>query len=174
MRGAARLGQQSRGSAGARSRSPHPEPPRSGESKDRAPVPRILVIKLGALGDFVQALGPAAAIRAHHPEAAITLLTTAPFAELARRAPYFDEVWIDERPRLSALRGLLELRRRLRGAGFARIYDLQTSGRSSAYFHLMGPGARPEWSGIARGASHPHDNPRRDSMHTIERQSDQL
>src|SRR6266568_4059670 len=87
MRGAARLGQQSRGSAGARSRSPHPEPPRSGESKDRAPVPRILVIKLGALGDFVQALGPAAAIRAHHPEAAITLLTTAPFAELARAAP---------------------------------------------------------------------------------------
>ncbi len=135
---------------------------------------RILVIKLGALGDFVQAMGPAAAIRAHHPDVAITLLTTATFAELARRAPYFDEVWIDERPRLLALRGLLELRRRLRGAGFARIYDLQTSGRSSAYFHLMGPGARPEWSGIARGASHPHDNPRRNSMHTIERQSDQL
>jgi ADP-heptose:LPS heptosyltransferase len=33
---------------------------------------------------------------------------------------------------------------------------------------------RPQWSGIARGASHPHDNPRRDFMHTIDRQRDQL
>jgi ADP-heptose:LPS heptosyltransferase len=136
--------------------------------------PRILVIKLGALGDFVQAMGPAAAIRAHHADAAITLLTTAPFGELARRAPYFDDVWIDERPGLLAPRGLVALRRRLRAAGFARVYDLQTSGRSSSYFHLIGPGARPQWSGIARGASHPHDDPRRDFMHTIDRQADQL
>jgi ADP-heptose:LPS heptosyltransferase len=136
--------------------------------------PRILVIKLGALGDFVQAMGPAAAIRAHHADAAITLLTTAPFAELARCAPYFDDVWIDERPGLMTPRGLVALRRRLRAAGFTRVYDLQTSFRSSSYFHLIGPGARPQWSGIARGASHPHDNPRRDTMHTIDRQADQL
>ena len=136
--------------------------------------PRILVIKLGALGDFVQAMGPAAAIRAHHAAARITLLTTAPFAELASRAPYFDKVWIDERPRLLALRGVLALRRRLRAAGFARVYDLQTSDRSSFYHRLMGPGRRPEWSGIAAGASHPHDNPERDQMHTLDRQADQL
>lgn len=136
--------------------------------------PRILVIKLGALGDFVQAMGPAAAIRAYHADATITLLTTAPFAELARRAPYFDEVWIDERPGLLAPRGIAALRRRLRSAGFARVYDLQTSSRSSSYFHLIGPGVRPQWSGIARGASHPHDNKRRDFMHTIDRQADQL
>ena len=47
---------------------------------------RILVIRLGALGDFVQSFGPFSAIRAHHPEARITLLTTAPFADLARRS----------------------------------------------------------------------------------------
>jgi ADP-heptose:LPS heptosyltransferase len=35
-------------------------------------------------------------------------------------------------------------------------------------------GRAPEWSGIARGASHPHANPRRDFMHTIERQKEQL
>jgi ADP-heptose:LPS heptosyltransferase len=143
-------------------------------SQARPGRPRILVIKLGALGDFVQAMGPAAAIRAHHADATITLLTTAPFAELARRAPYFDEVWIDERPGLLAPRRLAALRRRLRSAGFTRVYDLQTSGRSSSYFHLLGPGRRPQWSGIARGASHPHDNERRDVMHTIERQADQL
>jgi ADP-heptose:LPS heptosyltransferase len=131
----------------------------------------ILVIKLGALGDFVQAMGPAAAIRRHHPEDRITLLTTAPFAELARAAPYFDRVVIDERPRLFDLRGWWRLRRLLRAGGFARVYDLQTSDRSSFYHRLMG---RPPWSGIARGASFPHDNPERDRMHTLERQADQL
>ncbi len=134
---------------------------------------RILVIKLGALGDFVQAMGPAAAIRAHHAGAEITLLTSAPFAELARAAPYFDRVWIDERPSFARPLALWRLRDRLRREQFARVYDLQTSDRSSFYFQLMRPNA-PEWSGIARGASHPHANPARDLMHTIERQKDQL
>jgi ADP-heptose:LPS heptosyltransferase len=132
---------------------------------------RILVIKLGALGDFVQAMGPAAAIRAHHRDANITLLTTAPYAELAEAAPYFDRVWIDTRPRALDLAGWWRLRRRLRGARFERVYDLQTSDRSSFYRRLMG---RPEWSGIAPGASHPHDNPERDRLHTLERQAEQL
>jgi ADP-heptose:LPS heptosyltransferase len=132
---------------------------------------RILVIKLGALGDFVQALGPAAAIRAHHRDAEITLLTTAPYAELARAAPYFDRVWIDDRPGFLDPPGLLRLRRRLREGRFERVYDLQTSTRSSFYHLLMG---RPEWSGIARGASHPHPGSERDRMHTLDRQAEQL
>jgi len=136
--------------------------------------PRILVIKLGALGDFVQAMGPAAAIRAHHRDAEITLLTTPPFVELAGDAPYFDRVWSDGRPRMGDLAALLGLRHRLRAARFARVYDLQTSQRSSFYLRLIGPGPRPEWSGIARGASHPHANRERDRMHTLERQADQL
>jgi ADP-heptose:LPS heptosyltransferase len=140
---------------------------------------RILVIKLGALGDFVQAMGPAAAIRAHHRDAEITLLTSAPFAELASAAPYFDRIWIDRRPGRFDLAGWLRLRQQLRSGAFDRVYDLQTSSRSSFYFYLLAPGLlpwgrRPEWSGIARGASHPHANPQRDFVHTIDRQADQL
>jgi ADP-heptose:LPS heptosyltransferase len=130
---------------------------------------RILVIKLGALGDFVLAFPAFAAIRAHHPEARITLLTTQPFTELARRAPWFDEVRLDARPPWWNLRGLWRLTSSLRGFDF--VYDLQTSGRSSRYHTLAG---RPPWSGIARGASHPHDNPNRNQMHTRARQRDQL
>jgi len=133
---------------------------------------RILVIKLGALGDFVQALGPFAAIRARFPQARITLLTTRPFVGLARACPWFDEVWIDDKPRIWQVRRLLSLRRRLRGGGFDRVYDLQTSDRSSSYFRLIG--GTVEWSGIARFCSHPHANPNRDRMHTIERQREQL
>ena len=58
-----------------------------------AAVERILVIKLGALGDFVLATGPFKALRQAHPGARIVLLTTAPYAEMARTAPFFDEVW---------------------------------------------------------------------------------
>ena len=133
-------------------------------------TPRILVIKLGALGDFAQAFGPFAAIRAHHPGAEITLLTTPPFAPLARQAPWFDQVWENGRPR--GLAALWVLGRRLRAARFDRVYDLQTSDRSSRYRWLVGRSV--EWSGIAAGASHPHANPRRDFMHTVERQREQL
>jgi ADP-heptose:LPS heptosyltransferase len=133
---------------------------------------RILVIKLGALGDVVLALGPMAAIRQHHPGARITALTTPPYEALLSASPYVDEVWTDTRPRFWQITAWRKLRRRLREAGFTRVYDLQTSDRSTFYFHLLGVG--PEWSGIAPGCTHPHDNPERDRMHTVERQAEQL
>ncbi|MTJ81184.1 MAG: glycosyltransferase family 9 protein [Telmatospirillum sp.] len=132
---------------------------------------RILVIKFSALGDFVQAMGPFAAIRAHHPGARITLLTTKPFVALAEQSPYFDEVWVDSRPRPWEVAGLMRLRKMLRSVKFDMVYDLQTSDRSSSYFHLMGD---PPWSGIAHNCAFPHANPDRDLMHTIDRQAEQL
>lgn len=135
---------------------------------------KILVIKLGALGDMVQALGPFAAIRAHHPDAIVTLLTTRPFVEFAQASGLFDQVWVDEKPRGMVLSQWRALRRRLRSGKFVRVYDLQTSDRSSFYQRLFWPKQKPEWSGIARRGSHPHANPNRDILHTIERQAEQL
>lgn len=135
---------------------------------------RILVIKHGALGDIVLATGPFAAIRRHHAGDEITLLTTAPYGDWLGRSPYFDRIAIDERPGWWNLAGLLALRQRLIAGGFARVYDLQTSGRSSRYFQLLLPGRRPQWSGIAWGCSHPDADPDRDRLHTIERQRGQL
>ena len=133
---------------------------------------RILVIKLAALGDFVQGFGPFAAIRAHHSDAHITLLTTPPFAALAEAAPWFDEVWRDGRPDWLDLLAVARLALRLRRSAFKRVYDLQTSSRSSRYRLFVGGAA--QWSGIARGASHPHADPKRDNIHTVERQRGQL
>jgi len=141
----------------------------------RRPGPkRILVIKLSALGDFIQALGPMAAIRRHHRDDHVTLLTTAPFAPLAEQSGHFDRVEIDRRSQPLDMRGWLGLRRSLRGGGFDRVYDLQTSQRSSFYARLWWPGARPEWSGIAPDASHPHANLLRNPQHTIAKQAEQL
>lgn len=136
--------------------------------------PRVLVVKLGALGDVVQALGPMAAIRGHHPDAEITVLTAKPFAELIEKTGLADRIEIDARPGTIDLCGWLALRRTLRTGGYTRVYDLQTSGRSGRYFKLFWPGPWPEWSGIAKGCSHPHANPDRDRLHTVERQKEQL
>jgi len=138
------------------------------------PGRRILVIKLGALGDMVLAMGPFAAIRAAHPKAHITLLTGPAFVGLMRASPWFDEVWTDPRPPLWQAWRHLALRARLRAARFDRVYDLQTHRRTALYFRMLRPGPRPEWSGIAPGCSHPHASPDRNRMHTIERQAAQL
>ena len=130
---------------------------------------RIMVMRLGALGDFVLSFSAFAAIRAHHADDQITLLTTAPFEALAAASPWFDRVEVDSRPGWTDWRGLWRLRRQL--AGFDFVYDLQTSGRSSRYFWLAG---RPQWSGIARGCSHPDGDPGRNFLHTLARQTGQL
>lgn len=134
---------------------------------------RILVIKLGALGDFIQALGPFQAIRRHHPSAHITLLTTPGFSALGRASGWFNEIWTDSRPAWWHLGARLTLKSNLNSGGFSRVYDLQTSQRSSSYFRLF-KRPKPEWSGIAKGCSHPHANSERDFMHTVERQAEQL
>lgn len=134
---------------------------------------RILVIKLGALGNVVLSLGPFAAIRRHHPNAEITLLTTQPYAAWLSRAPYFDRVWIDKRAAWWDVLGWWALRRRLIVPGFMRVYDLQTSARSSWYYRLF-PHPRPNWSGIAPGCSHPDRAPDRNRLHDFERQAGQL
>jgi ADP-heptose:LPS heptosyltransferase len=136
---------------------------------------RILVIKLGALGDFVQALGPMAAIRRHHAGAHVVLLTSKPYVDFAKALNLFDDVWVDEeRPKAWQIGRVMRLRQKFKSGAFTRVYDLQTSDRSSFYFHILGPGKRPEWSGIAKGCSHPHANRNRGKMHTIERQREQL
>lgn len=135
---------------------------------------RILVLKLGALGNMVLSLGAFAAIRAHHATAEITLLTTAPYRDWMASAPHFDRIWTDSRPDWWNISAWLALRRRLAAAQFTRVYDLQTSSRSSAYFRLFPRSARPEWSGIASGCSHPDRDPNRDHIHDADRQAGQL
>jgi ADP-heptose:LPS heptosyltransferase len=132
-------------------------------------VKRVLVIRHGAFGDVVLTFPAMAAIRAAHPGAEITLLTTAPYAKLLAASPYFDAVAVDAKPDLWSVPGIMRLRRQLRG--FDMVYDLQTSGRSKRYFALAG---RPPWSGITKGCAYPDTNPERGKIHTRERLEGQL
>ena len=129
---------------------------------------RILVIKLSALGDFIQALGPMAAIRKHHKDAHITLLTTKAFENFAKECGYFNEVWIDKRPKLLNLKNWGDLRRDLNAAKFTRVYDLQNNDRTTFYFNLLKNSAKPEWVGTAPGASHRNISPERTAGHAFD------
>lgn len=137
----------------------------------RPKIERILVIKLSALGDFVLALAAMKRIRQAHAKAHITLLTTPPFEALAKICPYFNAIDTGGRPR--SLSDWMDLRKRIKSAGYDRVYDLQTSAQSSRIFQLLRP-APPVWSGIALGCALPHRNPLRNGMHTLERHADQL
>ena len=112
----------------------------------------ILVIKLSALGDFIQAFGAMRAIKAHHSDASITLLTTKSYAQLAEKSGYFHHIIIDERPKLFQIKKWFNLTQILNAKRFSRVYDLQYNDRTSIYFKLFIK--KPEWVGIAKNASH--------------------
>ncbi|MEZ5938186.1 MAG: glycosyltransferase family 9 protein [Hyphomonadaceae bacterium] len=141
-------------------------PPNPGDT-----LKRVLVIKLGALGDFIQALAAMKVVRATHPSARITLLTTPPLEAFAKACPYFDVVEADGRPR--DLKGKADLIRRLRSASYDMVYDFQNNNRTAQYFAGLS-GKKPLWSGAAQGASHMHRNPNRAAMHNFDRLTEQL
>ena len=62
-------------------------------------MPAILVIKHGAFGDVVMALGAFRAIREHHRGDRLIVLTTTPFASLLLSSGLFDDVW-EEVPKM--------------------------------------------------------------------------
>jgi ADP-heptose:LPS heptosyltransferase len=137
-------------------------------------APGILIIKLGAFGNIVLSMAAFAAIRKHHTDARIGVLTSAPFADWLRTFPYFDHVMIDPRPARLDLAGSRRLRNLLLSERITRVYDLQTSARSSRYFSLFPPKHRPAWSGIAYGCSLPDRDPNRNHMHDVVRIQGQL
>lgn len=114
---------------------------------------KILIIKHGALGDIIQGIDAYASIRAGHPDAWVTLLTTAPFTELARAMPFFDAIEIDPRSRSLHPMALLRMRAFFH-TGWTRIYDLQSSMRTRNYFRLFVP-KHVEFVGTHKGVSHP-------------------
>ncbi|HCI48428.1 MAG: hypothetical protein A2621_02540 [Alphaproteobacteria bacterium RIFCSPHIGHO2_01_FULL_41_14] len=137
----------------------------------------ILVIKHGALGDMIFAMGAFKAIRDHHKKDKVVLLTSPPFKRLAEASPYFDEVWIDDRLRpWQHPFKILSLFRRLRQEKFARVYDLQRSKRTRWYLkimkHFFNPS--PEWSGIFPGCDFHYDVPSVYGNHILEINRTQL
>ncbi|MBL8546261.1 MAG: glycosyltransferase family 9 protein [Hyphomonadaceae bacterium] len=132
---------------------------------------RVLVIQLGGISTFIQALAAAKRIREEHVGARITLLTTETTKELAEKAPYFDAVEADGKP--TEPQAITALIKRLRGAKYDMVYDLEGSSRTSNYFQGLRPWP-PKWSGPVAGASHAFIGADRVFAHPLDRFAAQL
>jgi ADP-heptose:LPS heptosyltransferase len=107
---------------------------------------RILIIKLGALGDVVLATPQLRAIVEAYPEAEVTLLTSPDCAALVQGLPGLEVVAFRRRGFIEMIRVLAWLRRRR----FSVVFDLQGSLRSQSMTLCSGARQRiGRQSGIA-------------------------
>jgi ADP-heptose:LPS heptosyltransferase len=135
------------------------------------PASRILVIKLGPVGDFVLSLSAMKRIREAHRGSHITLLTTPQFESLAKACPYFDQVEPHGEP--EGMGDGLAVIGWLRSSKFERIYDLTGNKRTNGYFNALKP-FPPAWSGPAPGSKFRIPTEGREGMHLLEREAEQL
>ncbi len=98
---------------------------------------KILIIKLGAFGDVVQADGALRDIRAFHVDAEIVLLTTPPFRKLMQRCPHVGRVLTAPRAPFWKIGEWLRLAHVFRSEKFTRVYDLQKQDRTQLYRKLF-------------------------------------
>ncbi len=94
---------------------------------------KILVIKLGALGDFVLMTGLMQSIRRAYPDAHITLMTNQSFIKLARQSGYFDDFIVDNRTH--KVKDYIRIIRQLASNRFDLIFDLQISKRTRRLYY---------------------------------------
>ncbi len=134
---------------------------------------RILVIRLGALGDLIFCFQSFREIRLAHPDAEIALLTRPAYAAFARMLPFFDGVLIDTHPTFSPS-AWLQLRREIKAFAPTRVYDLQGKRRQSILYALLGGPHGPAWSGAAPWCAFPRPWPPKPGMHFTDFLSAQL
>jgi len=129
------------------------QPP--GDASEKTEKKRILVIRLGALGDLVLCFQAFHEIRQAHPKAEIALLTMPGFADFARRMPWFNRVIIDPRPPAIHINQWLKLFKNVRAFAPELVYDLQGKPRQNVLYARLGGPWGPAWSGAAPFCSLP-------------------
>ena len=113
----------------------------------------ILVIKHGALGDFVMQSGRMKTIRARHPTAHIAVVTEGFLKGLAEAMGLFDEVIVDSRG-YNIPTWWRVIVRELAGRKWNAIYDLQSSNRTLCRYYPLALAATRHpmhWARLAKG-----------------------
>jgi heptosyltransferase-1 len=88
----------------------------------KGPGRRILVVRLGAMGDIVHTLPAVAWLKQSHPDSHLTWLVEPRWAPLLEENPYVDRVVLLRR---QSFAGLVETRRELRAAHYDFAVDFQ-------------------------------------------------
>jgi len=112
-------------------------------------VKRILIIKIGAMGDCVLATPSIRAIRRKNPGAFIALLIGRLESQALKGCPYVDEMIIyDRRVKDKGIVRFFELAKEIKGYGFEEVVDLQHNSRSHLFAFLS---SAPERYGYKKG-----------------------
>ena len=108
---------------------------------------KILIIKLGSLGDIVQISGAINDISENHKDDEIHIMTTKPYFGLFKKNPHISNVILDKRLSRLNLIYLFSLMKLIKKYNFSKVYDLQNSSRSAFYKRILFPNAGKEiWS----------------------------
>jgi heptosyltransferase-1 len=99
--------------------------------------PRILVVRLGAMGDVIHTLPAVASLKQSYPGSHVAWAVEPRWAPLLEHNPFVDELLFVERGSLSAL---LDTRRRLRAGRFDAAVDFQGLLKSA----LVAAAGRPD------------------------------
>lgn len=110
------------------------------------PVNRILIVRLGAMGDIIHTLPAAASLRASFPEARISWVVEPRWAPLLEANPSIDRAVFFQRDRA----GILESLRKLRAETYDLAIDFQGLIKSAVAARLARPG---HVIGYGRGAA---------------------
>ncbi|MEL6360651.1 MAG: hypothetical protein AAFR21_06155 [Pseudomonadota bacterium] len=102
----------------------------------------ILVVKPDTLSGFIAAEPAFEQIRAAHPDAKISLLTTKALQRVARAAPYFDQV--ASMPDFKDTAARQAFVKQIKSAKFSRVYDLAVNNGSKKLQSAIGPFG-PKW-----------------------------
>ncbi|MBK68452.1 MAG: glycosyl transferase family 1 [Legionellales bacterium] len=95
---------------------------------------KILIIKLGALGDIIISTSVVNKIIAHHKKDEVYLLTTPSFTNIFNTIKSLKVIPIKRHGFFNLVRTILWIRK----CGFKKIYDLQSNDRSTLYCALSG------------------------------------
>ena len=120
--------------------------------------PRILLVKLSAMGDVLHALPTLEALRAVYPQGRITWMVETAYAPLLLGHPALDEVWPVPRLRLgeagtgSDLLTLGRLLRQLRSQPFDLVIDLQGLLKSALWVALAKSPRKVGYNGTREGS----------------------
>jgi lipopolysaccharide heptosyltransferase I len=112
--------------------------------------PRILIVRLSAIGDTIHSLPLAAAIRKARPQAHIGWLVEQPAAAIVERNPLLDWTHVIQKGWLKRPSQVAALRRDLRAQRFDVAVDVQGLTKSAVAAHLSGAKIR---LGFTKGES---------------------
>jgi lipopolysaccharide heptosyltransferase I len=108
------------------------------EIANRQSAPRILIVRLSAVGDVIHGLPVLNALRGALPDAFLAWVVEDRAAALLRGHAAIDELIVVPRGFLKSPRRIWELRRRLRGLRFDTTIDLQGLAKSAVVARLSG------------------------------------